>query len=95
MEVATECYGGLLSSMLMSQLPTSLQLVVSRIVKENEWNLDKLLDTFQQELETRERITGTETNRDSKRYHGSASALTTGSNPNCRLPTAGVPTHQL
>ena len=83
MGVATESYGSLLSSMLMSKLPTSLQLVVSRIVKENEWNLDKLLDTFQQELEARERITGTATNRDSKRYYGSASALTTGSNPTC------------
>ena len=48
--------------MLMFTLPTSLQLVVSRIVKENEWNLDKLLDTFQQELEARKRITGTATN---------------------------------
>ena len=52
-------------------------------MKENGWNLDKLLDTFRQELEARERITGLATNRDSKRYHGSASALTTGSHPTC------------
>jgi hypothetical protein len=36
MGVAPESYGSLLSSMLMSKLPTSLQLVVSRVVKENE-----------------------------------------------------------
>jgi hypothetical protein len=46
MGVAPESYGSLLSSMLMSKLPTNLQLVVSRVVKENEWNLDKLLNTL-------------------------------------------------
>ena len=51
MRVAPESCGSLLSSMLMSKLPTSLQLIVSRVVKENEWNLDELLNTFQQELE--------------------------------------------
>ncbi|CAB3995910.1 Hypothetical predicted protein [Paramuricea clavata] len=78
MGVAPESYGGLLSSMLMSKLPTNLQLVVSRVVKENEWNLDKLLNTLQQELEARERIKVPATNKDFKKYHGSASALMAG-----------------
>ncbi|CAB4024126.1 Hypothetical predicted protein [Paramuricea clavata] len=56
MGAAPESYGSLLSSMLMPKLPPNLQLVVSRMVKENEWNLDKLLNTLQQELEARERI---------------------------------------
>jgi hypothetical protein len=54
--------------MLMSKLPTNLQLVVSRVVKENEWNLDKLLNTLQQELEARERIKVPATNKDIKKY---------------------------
>lgn len=83
MGVAPESYGNLLSSMLMSKLPTNLQLVVSRVVKENEWNLDKLLNTFQQELEARERIKAPTTNKDFKKLHGSASALIAGSNPSC------------
>ncbi|CAB4021831.1 E3 ubiquitin- ligase DZIP3 [Paramuricea clavata] len=83
MGVAPESYGSLLSSMLMSKLPTNLQLVVSRVVKENEWNLDKLLNTLQQELEARERIKVPATNKDFKKYHGSASALMAGNNPSC------------
>ncbi|CAB4041796.1 Hypothetical predicted protein, partial [Paramuricea clavata] len=83
MGVAPESYGSLLSSMLMSKLPTNLQLVDSRVVKENEWNLDKVLNTLQQELEARERIKVPATNKDFKKYHGSASALMAGNNPSC------------
>ncbi len=83
MGVAPESYGSLLSSMLMSKLPTSLQLVVSRVVKENEWNLDKLLDTFQQELQARERIAVPANNKEFKKHPGSVAALTAGSPPSC------------
>ncbi|CAB4006889.1 E3 ubiquitin- ligase DZIP3, partial [Paramuricea clavata] len=83
MGVAPESYGSLLSSMLMSKLPTNLQLVVSRVVKENEWNLDKLLNTLQQKLEARERIKVPAINKDFKKYHGSVSALMAGTNPSC------------
>ena len=82
--VTSESYGYLLCSMLMSKLPSSLQLVVSRAVKEYEWNLDKLLDSFKQELEARERIAES-TNKEPKKNHGpgSAASLTTGSHLSC------------
>ena len=54
--VASESYGCLLSSTLMTKLPPEVRLIVSREVGENNWELDKLLKTLEKELCARERV---------------------------------------
>jgi hypothetical protein len=39
----------------MQRLPTSLHIIVTKKMQENEWSLDKLMKIFRQELEARER----------------------------------------
>ena len=56
--VASDSYGTLLSSVLMRALPGEMRLIVSRIVSDEDWTIDALvalLNTFQTELEARER----------------------------------------
>ncbi len=45
--VASESYGALLSSVLMTKLPNELKLIVSRKVGEDEWELDGLLEAVE------------------------------------------------
>ena len=53
--VKSEAYGTLLSSVLMSKLPTELKLIVGRqIGEEEEWNLDALLKVIETEIRARE-----------------------------------------
>ncbi len=53
--VAPESYGSLLSSVLLSKLPTDLRLMTSRKVSDEEWSLDALLKVFEEEVSVRER----------------------------------------
>lgn len=59
--VPTESYGSLLSSIIMGKLPSELRLMVSREVKEGEWELDSPLKTVEYELDARERSAGSTT----------------------------------
>ena len=56
--VPASSYGGLLSSILMSKLPTELRLIVSRELNESEWDLQLMMQIFQREVEVRERSAG-------------------------------------
>ena len=53
--VESESYGAMLSSVLLTKLPTDLRLIVSRKVTSTDLNMDSLLKTFEEELVARER----------------------------------------
>lgn len=56
--VQASCYGGLLSSILVSRLPSDLRLIVSRGLREDAWSLDSMMEIFRKETEARERSAG-------------------------------------
>ncbi len=56
--VDASCYGGLLSSILMSRLPSDLRLIVSRGLREDAWSLESMMEIFRREIEARERSAG-------------------------------------
>ena len=56
--VPASSYGGLLSSIFISKLPTELRLIVSRELNESEWDFESMMQIFQREVEARERSAG-------------------------------------
>ena len=48
-------YGSLLSSTVMNKLPQVLRLIISREIKDQEWQLDTVMRVLENELEARER----------------------------------------
>ena len=68
LDVGSETYGSLLCPVLVAKLPSELQLIVSRKLSEEDWNLDELLRIIE-EVVARERVSVTQTvklRRDSK-----------------------------
>ena len=53
--VPATTYGSLLSSVLMSKLPQELRLIVSREVRDEEWELERLMSIIEREIDARER----------------------------------------
>ena len=53
--VSSDSYGNLLSSVLVSKLPQDLQLIVSRKIGDEDWNLEALMEVVEQEVKARER----------------------------------------
>ena len=47
-------YGSLLSSITMTKLPQDLRLIISREIKDQEWQLDTIMRVLENELEARE-----------------------------------------
>ena len=80
--VEASSYGGLLSSILMSRLPSELRLVISRQLGENEWDLTLVMEILRKEIEARERSTGASSPQSkratSTRIPPTALSLTTG-----------------
>ena len=69
LDVGSETYGSLLCPVLVAKLPSELQLIVSRKLSEEDWNLDKLLHIIKEEVVACERVSVTQTvkpRRDSK-----------------------------
>ena len=56
--VEPESYGAMLSSILMNKLPPDIRLIVSHKVSADDLDMKSLLETFEQELITRERASG-------------------------------------
>ena len=48
-------YGSLLSSILMTELPLDLSLLLSRRVSDDDWDLDSLMRILNEEIGARER----------------------------------------
>ena len=53
--VSPDSYGTLLTSVLLSKLPSELQLIASRKIDEHSWSLDALLKVVEEEIRARER----------------------------------------
>jgi len=61
-------YDSLLSSVLMTELPQEFRLIVSREVQDEEWNVDRLMQLIEREIDARERASaGSQTQ---KRFRG-------------------------
>ena len=57
-------YGSLLSSVLMTKLPQEFRLIVSREVQDEKWNVDRLMQLIEREIDARERASaGSQTQR--------------------------------
>lgn len=78
--VEASCYGGLLSSSLMSRLPSDLRLIVSRGLRKDAWSLDSMMEIFRKEIEARERSAGARPSvtRKPPKPPSTAMSLTTG-----------------
>ena len=92
--IPSQSYGGLLCSMLMNKLPRDLRILMSRDIKNDNWDLDRLLGLLEAEVEARERASsnsattgsGSNSHRDQKsKYRGrqlpSAAVLKMDSSP--------------
>ena len=53
--IPPEAYGSLLSSVLMNKLPSEFRLIISRDVKDDEWDLNALMTVMEREMDARER----------------------------------------
>ena len=86
--VTSDSYGGILASVLLSKLPQDLQLIVSRKIGGDEWNLNGMMNVIEEEVRARERTTAasaqTLTPRKPKEPSTAATLLTGhGSGPTC------------
>ena len=52
--VSASSYGGLMSPILMSRLPSELRLIVSRELSEDEWDVEVVMEIVRREIEARE-----------------------------------------
>ena len=53
--VPSESYGSLLAPILMKRLPHELCVIISKEVGAESWNLDKMMEAAEKEIEARER----------------------------------------
>ena len=56
--VQSSSYGGLLTPVLISKLPTELRLIISRELKEGEWEFESMMEVVEREVAARERSIG-------------------------------------
>ena len=52
--VSSGTYGSLLASFLVNKLPQKIRLIISREMTDENWDLDKLMEIFENQVETRE-----------------------------------------
>ena len=78
--VASGSHGSLLSPILMSKLPPEIRLIISRVVGDGDWELDKLLETLEKVVRARERAATSDTmpSRKTGKLPSTAAALLTG-----------------
>ena len=53
--IPSNSYGSLLSSIIMNKLPQELRLIISREIKDQDWQLDNIVHALEDELKARER----------------------------------------
>eukprot|EP00112_Aurelia_sp_Birch-Aquarium-sp1_P020996 Seg554.7 transcript_id=Seg554.7/GoldUCD/mRNA.D3Y31 product="hypothetical protein" protein_id=Seg554.7/GoldUCD/D3Y31 len=58
LNVPTSAYGSLLVPVLLSKIPEDVRLLIGREIKDQRWELDRLIDLFREEVENRERCAG-------------------------------------
>ena len=87
--VPADTYGGLLSSILMGKLPAELRLIVSRELRERDWDFTSLMGVVEREVEARELSVRTHPSQQPRKNPGrgppTALTLVTGASPttNC------------
>ena len=85
--VEPSAYGSLLTSVLITKIPQELQLIVSRKIGSDDWNLDALMAILGKELQARERTATVSTPcvKKTNKEPTTAAALSTGggSGPTC------------
>ena len=59
--VVSDTYGSLLCPVLVTKLPSELQLIVSRKVPEDDWTLDEVLRVIEEDKVAQERVTVVQT----------------------------------
>ena len=52
--IPSNSYGSLLSSIIMNKLPQELRLIISREIKDQDWQLDNIIHVLEDELKARE-----------------------------------------
>lgn len=90
--VASETYGSLLSSVLLTKIPKEIRLIISRNVGGGDWKLDELLKMLQEEVQARERAAANDTSSTKnhekhRKFCATAAALLTGNGgttPTCQ-----------
>ena len=55
LKVPAQSYGGLLTSVLVNKLPPELRLIITREMVGELWDLERLMRTFELEVDARER----------------------------------------
>ena len=53
--IKPEQFGSLLVPVILTKIPSELQIIIRRKFDKNTWDFKKLLKTFKEELEARER----------------------------------------
>ncbi|KAL5490741.1 hypothetical protein EMCRGX_G015918 [Ephydatia muelleri] len=53
--ISSDSYSSLLASVLLNRLPPELRVIVTREITDEEWNLAKVMEIFQKELDACER----------------------------------------
>ena len=53
LRVQSSSYGGLLTPVLISKLPTELRLIISRELKEGEWEFETMMEIVEREVAAR------------------------------------------
>ena len=90
--VEPRSYGNLLCPVLLNKIPADLQLIVSRKVSEENWNLNSLMEAIEEELTARERIGMNPVSRSTQRREDrsgvppSATTLVSGNAPSSAVP---------
>ena len=81
--MSSDCYGNLLSSVLVNKLPQEMQLVLSRKVGDDDWKLEALMEVLEQEVKAREQTKmnpPATVKKPSKEQHTAAALLSRSSN---------------
>ena len=52
--MSAEKYGGLLVLVVMSRMPRTITLQIARLMKEDVWPIDEILEVVRKEIESRE-----------------------------------------
>ena len=87
-DVNSEHYGPILISIIMNKLPDDFRLDISRLMPPGKWELKKLLDTFKNELTSREKCFYMSNKNNSEYEYSenfSASALHVGNNKSFKI----------
>ena len=56
--VSSDKYGSILASVLLSKLPQELRLIISRELGSGDWELDRIMELLENEVQARERASG-------------------------------------